>query len=530
MDELVAQFTAITDAPARKAEAYIRISDGDIQDAIQLYFETGGADLDVDPSVAIPSEPAPQRSSSGESNNPIMVEDDDEDDDIREAIRASAGDAPRSGSSGPAATDYEDDEAMARRLQEELYGEGPPSGSNGVRAPIARTRETLVGPGEEYGDWPSVPSGGGRRGIFSQRSRGVWDAEVSASPEYRRRFLSEATNGASESSSKSNMLAEIFRPPYEIIYRLDFEHARIEARELERWILINVQDESIFDSQVLNRDIWKDEEVKSTVKEHFLFLQFDRTGRDGRDYIRLYMPTAADPNALIGRDSNLFPHIAIIDPRTGEQVKVWGETPKSPMEFVMQLHEFLERYSLRADAKNPVQRKTKQKDVTSMTEDEMLQLALQNSMGNGGDPSSSRNHDPDELTKSDNEEDLMEVDQSAGKGKQVAVEQTPFQKIKGDNHHQEPPNNSETTRIQFKLHDGSKVVRRFLLNDKVERLFEYVKADLLPEQAAKNGQERTQDQEFELICMGKKLIEILDVTIVEAGLRMGTVMVEIMED
>ena len=48
----------------------------------------------------------------------------------------------------------DDDEAMARRLQEELYAGGNQSNdfdSEGVRAPIARTTETLVGPGADWG-------------------------------------------------------------------------------------------------------------------------------------------------------------------------------------------------------------------------------------------------------------------------------------------------------------------------------------------------------------------------------------------
>ena len=53
------------------------------------------------------------------------------------------------------AADTEDDEAIARRMQEELYaGSDLPGGfgEDGVRAPIARTTETLVGGPD--GDWP----------------------------------------------------------------------------------------------------------------------------------------------------------------------------------------------------------------------------------------------------------------------------------------------------------------------------------------------------------------------------------------
>lgn len=297
---------------------------------------------------------------------------------------------------------------------------------------------------------------------------------------------------------------------------------------------MNIQDSSIFDSQVLNRDIWKVQEVKHTVKENFIFLQMDRNGRDGRDYIRLYLPQAAGPTAAVASfgSGHLFPHIGIIDPRTGEQVKVWNEMPKTAMEFVQQLYDFLERYSLRLDSKNPVQRKTmpKPKDVGSMTEEEMLQMAMQNSLGGGGE-SPQRGIDPDSLTR---EEDLMDFDeQDTGKGKAVAepVAQTPFQKIRSDRPHDEPAAGTpDTTRIQFKMHDGSRVVRRFSVKDPVERLFEYVKAELLPAHEAKKGDEGNKDKEFDLVSLGKRLIDILDQTVEEAGLKNGTVMVETVEE
>jgi hypothetical protein len=303
---------------------------------------------------------------------------------------------------------------------------------------------------------------------------------------------------------------------------LPFEEAREEAREQEKWILVNVQDESVFQSQVLNRDIWRAQEVQQCVREHFVFLQMNRNGRDGRDYIRLYMP-----NITAGISSDEFPHIAIIDPRTGEQVKVWKDMPQKPMEFVYTVYEFLERYSLSADAKNPVQRAAKPKpvNVETMTEDEMLQLAMQQSL-DANTSHTPRTQDPDEFTRED--PDLVGVaEEPQSKGKEAA--KSPFQLIASDRPHQEPHPGPDSTRIQFKLHDGSRVVRRFLLKDPVKRLFEYVKADLLPE---KEGQKEGGDanKEFELVSMGKRLIEVLDQTVEEAGLKIGTVMVETIEE
>ena len=362
-----------------------------------------------------------------------------------------------------------------------------------------------------------------RAGIFSQRTN-VWAEQGPSdlSPEERRRRLAEATGGASTRSSHAGKLAELFRPPVEIISHLPFDDARDEAKDQEKWILINIQDES-FDSQVLNRDIWKDAEVQQTVKNNFIFLQMNRNGVDGRDYVRLYMPEAS--SGVVGDD--VFPHISIIDPRTGEQVKVWVGMPKTAMELVHTLHEFLARYSLRVDAKNPVQRQVKAKpkvDVERMTEDEMLQLAMENSLNAEASSSSPRGHDPDDLTRGD-EADLMEFEPTPASPEVKKDELTPFQKISGTNHHSEPPLGANSTRIQFKLHDGSRVVRRFLLSDRVERLFEYVKADLLPEKMPQK-----ENGEFDLVSMGKRLIDVLDQTVEVAGLKMGTVMVETIDE
>lgn len=374
------------------------------------------------------------------------------------------------------------------------------------------------------------PPDTGRPGIFNQQNP-VWDDPdeegISAEESHRRR-LAAATGGESERSARDRSLAQLFSPPYDIITNLEWEDAREEAKEMEKWILVNVQDLSIFQSQMLNRDIWKDNDVKKTIVENFLFLQLNRAGRDARDYIRLYIPQAASPQAAYNGSDSLFPHIAIIDPRTGEQVKVWDKPPSTPIEFVHQLHEFLDRYSLRADAKNPVQRQPKPKkiDVDHMSEEEMLRIAMEESLG-GAAPTS---HDPDEYTKNAGV-DLMDFEEEKPAKIEVEeeVEASPFQKISSDNHHTEPPPGPETTRIQFKLSDGSRVIRRFALKDPVLRVFEYVKADLLPEQAAKKGDPSIADKDVELVSLGKRLIEHLEITVEEAGLKQGTIMVEAVE-
>jgi UBX domain-containing protein 7 len=368
-------------------------------------------------------------------------------------------------------------------------------------------------------------------GIFNQRPAStVWDDE-SDSPS-RRSNLSRTTGGASESSSKASLLAEMYRPPFELICRLPWDLARQEGREKEKWMIVNVQDPSVFDCQILNRDIWKDPQIKETVREHFLFMQYNKDDRRGREYIQYYFQSHDNQDA--------YPHIAIVDPRTGEQVKVWSGPPvPKPMEFLMQLHEFLDRYSLKANAKNPVAVrkpvKPKSIDVDRMTEEEMLEMALQNSMTSGILPSGPRDDDPDALTRvSGNidkgkgraqeggsqqyEEDLMDMEPVDTNGHGPI---SPFMQIPSTKPHVEPAANpTTTTRIQFR-HSGGRVIRRFALSDHVMRIYEWLKAEPLEGKAG---------VEFELVCMGKNLIEVLHSSIEQAGLKNQTVMVEFLED
>ena len=357
-----------------------------------------------------------------------------------------------------------------------------------------------------------------RPGIFNQST--VWD-EQAADPEAHRRSLARATGGASESSAKSNLLAELFRPPFDLIAPFTWDEARDTGKEEEKWIMVNIQDPAIFDCQVLNRDIWKNASVRETIKENFVFMQYSKDDPRGDQYINYYFQQRDNDDA--------YPHIAIVDPRTGEQVKVWSGPPvPKPSDFLMDIHEFLDRYSLKAFAKNPVANRKpekKSKDVEKMSEEEMLELAMQNSLQNGkGGSSKSAAEDPDALTR----EELAAQGQASGdamdltdtgmplNGTGEATESTPFSRIPADRPHEEPSDPATTTRIQFRW-SGGRIIRRFALTDTVQRVYEWLKA------SPPDGKE---GQDFELIAMGKNLIDTLDQTIEQVGLKNGTVMVE----
>ncbi|KAF3165710.1 hypothetical protein EYR41_000473 [Orbilia oligospora] len=585
-EELLAQFVAITNTSSvNKAETYLRLTEWNLEQAIELFFANDGADLSSTvggtssstSAAAPPPQPAATPAAStthhqsslahqGRTSSDAISVDDDDDEDMETARAIAAASEPTTGNiggiSGGNVEVYEDDEAMARRLQEELYAEPGGSGSrnagsswreediNGVRAPMARTTETLVGPGDDHirrlvehrNRTAGRPQGRGPVGIFNQRvpddPMAFGDSDTQVTPAQRRRALAQATNGASNVSSRASRLAELYTPPFEIMTRADFSSARDIGKERLKWLMVNIQDSTVFDSQVLNRDIWKDPAIRSTIQENFIFLQHTNDSVDGIHYINLYL----NASRYVTVD---YPHIGIIDPRTGELLKSWSRVPDKN-EFLMQLHEFLERYSLDPSVKMPVQQKPKEKSrgVEHMTEEEMMQLALQQSLGVGATQAENgESEDPDLLTRKEGKQkavgegDLINLDEDIADAPPAAP--TPaepsaaepvsvFASIAKNKHHSEPPAGAPAvTRVQFRLPDGARVVRRFTLADSVERIFEYVKADLLPEQATKTGDEGLADKEFELKCLGKNLIDHLDVSIEEAGLKMATIMVDI---
>lgn len=183
MDEdAIAQFAGITGSTPAIAAQYLRLADNHTEQAIELFFANDGANLE--PSSAPPRSPHPppipssstrpaaHRRGYQDEEGVVHLDSDqededfiDDDDDVEVTGHASrrgpAGGRPASAlqtpssatpPNGPSRT-VDDDEAMARRMQEEIYGGAGADGrgsealdEHGYRAPLARTTETLVGP------------------------------------------------------------------------------------------------------------------------------------------------------------------------------------------------------------------------------------------------------------------------------------------------------------------------------------------------------------------------------------------------
>ena len=139
-----------------------------------------------------------------------------------------------------------------------------------------------------------------------------------------------------------------------------------------KWIMVNIMNSQEFSCQILNRDLWSDKEVQKTIRENFYFLQVDLDqGHKADDSTQAKSQMVSDTNETI---LSINIHISASSTQEqvslpteimltiGEQVKTWNQIIQ-PAEFIFELHEFLERFSLSEQARNPIGRKNVMKKV-----------------------------------------------------------------------------------------------------------------------------------------------------------------------
>jgi hypothetical protein len=157
----IESFMGITGANHTAAEHMLELCGSELEQAIQLWFtdedlqrslsNVGSSTAAAAATASASRGNQPNRSRVGreDAHGVIHI---DSDDDV--PMTEDETDADQAANIARLAQE-EEDEAMAKRMQEELYGQGGGGGQGeeeeGVRAPMARTTETLLGPtyGEE---------------------------------------------------------------------------------------------------------------------------------------------------------------------------------------------------------------------------------------------------------------------------------------------------------------------------------------------------------------------------------------------
>ncbi|OBA20101.1 hypothetical protein METBIDRAFT_45295 [Metschnikowia bicuspidata var. bicuspidata NRRL YB-4993] len=435
-----------------------------------------------------------------------------------------------SGSNQAAPLASRNDEELAQRLQLEAYED------NGVREADANVHrhETLLDsfPAYDSGvDHARAIFGAGRVGIFNQRfdEDGDYgdqfdenldmndsesedqivelhldeeeeniievdlDEEPISQPNRRLRTQRERLN---ELTSTQRRLAELFKPPFDLILRTSLDGARKEGREQKKWILVNIQDPTEFQCQVLNRDFWSDPSIKEIVRSEFIFLQYQNDSPHGQSYLNFYSVDSC-------------PHISILDPMTGERVFKWSDgVVPNVEEWVSDVELFLEKFSLLPGSSNPVVKHDVKIDPDAMTEEQQIEYAMKQSMGGSAGTIEKASSN----SGSDNEMPLS-VEESLD----------PFEAIEPKKHAE--PGSSPLTRVQIRFPNGKRLIHKFdPEKDTVLTLYQWLKYVLSETEESEFG---IGNEGFTISCAGKpKLLDCISQTIKEAGLANASILLE----
>uniref|UniRef100_A0A182MB92 UAS domain-containing protein n=1 Tax=Anopheles culicifacies TaxID=139723 RepID=A0A182MB92_9DIPT len=134
--------------------------------------------------------------------------------------------------------------------------------------------------------------------------------------------------GQGPSAKKVTRLEALFMPPFDILFSGGFDQAQRHGNSVDRWLLVNLQDDLNFSCQTLNRDLWSDTELKNFMRHHLVFWQQSNKTTDGAKFKTFYKVRSE-------------PYIGMIDPRTGEEVRNLSGNDLTPARFLETLKAFL---------------------------------------------------------------------------------------------------------------------------------------------------------------------------------------------
>lgn len=222
---------------------------------------------------------------------------------------------------------------------------------DGVRAPIPAKREQLLLPEDD--NFRVTTANRKRRPMLTvcplrnfareaelqeQQLLGIIPDEnaATASSSTGPRISSRSIRMAHKArNEKRKRLEDLFRPPIDLLFGGTFNAARDYSTEKNRWLVVNLQDQKEFKSQVINRDIWADLELKRIVKKHFVLWQVSVDNPEGLRFKTFY-------------HCHDVPYVCIIDPRTGEEKHVCSEK-ETATAFRTELVDYLVKNSYSLD-------------------------------------------------------------------------------------------------------------------------------------------------------------------------------------
>jgi len=286
--EMVSQLEAITSLSRAECTGLLEAAQGKLDKAIEIHFGSANTDSNNhnQKKNSTNSKLTPPASTNGNSS--------------KTANKRPIANAARN-------DDFDDESSSSNSAAATANG----CGDDYVRAPIPKKSDKLL----DYDPYVSSEP-------KSKRLKSVFDGYDHYND------LTEPGAASSSNSSKMKSLAAMYRPPIEILFKGSFEASKIQGTKSNKWILLNVQNQSDFACQCLNRDVWRDDTVKEIVKGNFIFVQVFADSADGKKLANYYR-------------INSYPFVAILDPRTGENVKQFNAAKLDQLAFCEKTTQFL---------------------------------------------------------------------------------------------------------------------------------------------------------------------------------------------
>ncbi|CAE1274904.1 UBX domain-containing protein 7 [Acanthosepion pharaonis] len=237
-------------------------------------------------------------------------------------------------------------------------------GEEDVRAPIPQKREILVDDAPVFVQ--KMITADATIGFRGRRpARSVFDGFRDFQAEARQQEQM-MIQGSGSVTSKHQTLEELFRPPIDLTFKGTFASARDEGTNLNKWLMVNIQNVQEFSCQTLNRDVWSNSAVRSIVQEHFILWQVYHDSEEGRKYMQFYKVKS-------------WPYIAILDPQTGEKLTEWNNLDHT--KFCEYAAEFLSLHpSLDGSLSPPHKCLKPEQSLVDASEDAQLQAAIKASL------------------------------------------------------------------------------------------------------------------------------------------------------
>ena len=334
---------------------------------------------------------------------------------------------------------------------------------------------------------------------------------------------------------KQQSLQSMFAPPTDLMFHGDFEMAKTAARSEGRWLLVNIQKNDEFACHALNRDVWKDDYAKAVIANSLVFWMDTVETSTGQRFATLYKVTS-------------YPHVALVDPRTGEQSKIiLSGGPLSASDFVERVQDYIQRHTITPFVSDPLDSTTlsssssSSSSTTSTTSTTSMATATTTAASSG---KSGRQREEEEeeaalqaalaasMVDVGGEDTSSSSSSSSSDAAPTPLPVLPLQPVVAVQNYgpvpAEPDSTStkeETTRLRIRLSSGKQVVRKFRKDDTVRGLFAVVRTLLDAE-----GDSVVQTKEFELRAgyPPKILSGALDTTLSESNMENAQVTVALL--